>query len=130
MRTLEEVFRANLKRLRGSRSQDAIAETAKIPKRTYQHAEAGAIPQGPTRQAIAAAFGVPEASLFLDETLIPQSDAGDLRELLRLTAALNDSQVARYLAMMRAEVPSSSGEHEGDSDESASESGEGDASGT
>lgn len=67
MKTLEEIFRVNLIRLRGSRTQAAIAELAGIPLRSYQHVEStGAIPQGPNRTAIARALAVEEGELFVD----------------------------------------------------------------
>lgn len=67
LKSLEEVFKANLLRLRGSRTQADIAELAGIPLRSYQNVEAnGAIPQGPNRKAIAQALGVPETHLFVD----------------------------------------------------------------
>lgn len=67
MKTLEEVFKENLKRLRGARTQSEVAKAAKIPLRSYQHAESGIIPQDPNRQAIAGALGVPdETHLFVN----------------------------------------------------------------
>jgi transcriptional regulator with XRE-family HTH domain len=69
LKTLEEVFIHNLKRYRGKRTQAEIAEAAGIPLRSYQHAEGGAIPQGPNRAAIAEALGVQETELFLDPDL-------------------------------------------------------------
>ena len=67
MKTIQEIFIANLKRLRGERTQAVIAEIAGIPLRSYQNAEInGAIPQGPNLAAIAKAFGVPETHLFVD----------------------------------------------------------------
>lgn len=67
MKTIEEIFRKNLIRLRSDRTQAAIAEAAGVPLRSYQHVEStGAIPQSPNRQAIAKALGVEEADLFVD----------------------------------------------------------------
>lgn len=66
MKTIEEVFSDNLRRLRGSRSQAAVAEMADIPLRSYQRAENGDIPHGPNRTAIANALGVQETQLFVD----------------------------------------------------------------
>lgn len=83
MKTLEEIFVENLRRFRGDRTQAEIAERAGIPLRSYQHAEGGAIPQGPNRTAIAQALGVKESALFVDfdefeRKAIPQ----DVLELL------------------------------------------------
>lgn len=67
MKAIEEIFRANLLRLRGGRTQAIIAELAGLPLPTYRNIEVkGAIPQAPNRGAIARAFGVPESHLFVD----------------------------------------------------------------
>lgn len=67
MKTIEEIFKKNLIRLRGERTQAKIAEDAGIPLRSYQHVEStGAIPQSPNRRAIAKALGVEESDLFVD----------------------------------------------------------------
>lgn len=101
MVTLEEVFKANLKRLRGNRTQAEIAESAGIPLRSYQHAESGIVPQGPNRQAIARALGVQETTLFMDPEL--SGDAAleaENRQLKRLNAA-QDQQLHKYAKLIK-----------------------------
>ena len=67
MKSIEEIFRTNLIRLRANRTQAEIAELAGIPLRSYQHVEStGAIPQAPNRKAIAKALNVEESDLFVD----------------------------------------------------------------
>lgn len=97
MRTLEEVFKENLKRLRGRRTQAEVAEAAGIPLRSYQHAESGIIPQGPNRTAIAAALGVGrETELFLDQELAGGGSAK--ARLLELVATFDEDQARAMLS--------------------------------
>lgn len=96
MKTLEEVFKKNLKRLRGARTQAAIAEAADIPLRSYQHAESGIIPQGPNRTAITKALGVStELELFMDPEL--RAKPSIRAQLFELIAGLNESQAEALL---------------------------------
>lgn len=92
LKTLEEVFKDNLKRLRGRRTQAEIAEAAGIPLRSYQHAESGVIPQGPNRTAIARALGASrETELFMD----PDLSSMDAGQALKVIARELESRPAR-----------------------------------
>ena len=64
--TYREVFAQNLRRLRGKRTQHEAAEFCGIPFVSYQRAENGDIPRDPNLSAIAKAYGLPEAHLFVD----------------------------------------------------------------
>lgn len=95
MKTIEEIFRKNLIRLRGSRTQALIAELAGIPLRSYQHVEStGAIPQSPNRMAIAKALGVEEVDLFVD-----LDRYGPIRELYPEEAIIILSEFVRNAKM-------------------------------
>jgi DNA-binding XRE family transcriptional regulator len=54
LKTINELFSANLVRFRADRTQEQIAEKAGIPTVSYQRAENGFIPQAPNRAAPAA----------------------------------------------------------------------------
>lgn len=93
MKTLEQIFRRNLVRLRGNRTQAVIAEAAGIPLRSYQHVEStGAIPQSPNRLAIAKALGVNEADLFVDHSEYGAKKIHSPREALKIIEAFLTSQ--------------------------------------
>ena len=94
MKSLEEIFRANLIRLRGPRTQAAIAELAGIPLRSYQNVEVnGSIPQGPNRRAIANALGVPESHLFVDpHEFVPVDVVDPITALAIVANALHEAR--------------------------------------
>ena len=85
MKTIEEIFRENLVKLRGRRTQAEVAEAADIPLRSYQHVEStGAIPQSPNRLAIAKALGVHESYLFVDHTQYGTQKIHSPKEALKI----------------------------------------------
>lgn len=73
---LEWVLSENLRRLRkarGFRTQEAFAEAAGIPFRTYQDAERGkSWPEKKNLEKIAAALGVAETHLFICQNESPR----------------------------------------------------------
>jgi len=99
--TIQEIFIANLKRLRGKRTQADIAEAAGIPLRSYQNAEInGAIPQGPNLAAIASVYGIPETHLFVNPAEFVRADESlnTLRlSLIGRLATLNDRQTLEII---------------------------------
>ena len=78
MKTIREVFSANLRRLRGARTQAEMVEAAEIPFVSYQRAENGDIPQRPNLEALAKAHGVPETVFFQDPDLLTPQNPLDL----------------------------------------------------
>lgn len=74
LRTIREVFAFNVKELRGSRSQEDVADATGIPWSTYQTYEYGTIPQKHSHlEALAKFHGVPETRFFLDPDLTKPS---------------------------------------------------------
>lgn len=110
MDTIRDLFSANLRRLRGKRTQADIAEVAKIPFRTYQNMEAGVIPQEATLRAVAQAFGVPETTLFQDPNAATIHPAAEemlelaVRRVLSVGGATPLAQLAALLARVPADV--------------------------
>jgi transcriptional regulator with XRE-family HTH domain len=99
VKTIEEVFSENLKRLRGDRTQAYIAELAGVPLRSYQKSEALQLPRPDNRRAIARAFGVSEAELFLDPALASRPAAVPAKvRLLELIAALDEAKAQFFLS--------------------------------
>jgi transcriptional regulator with XRE-family HTH domain len=94
VKNIQDVFSANLRRLRGGRTQAEIAESAGVSPATYQRAENGVIPQ--KLADVARALGVAETDLFLDPDLIPPPTATPdaVFELIKLLASLDDPQLA------------------------------------
>lgn len=85
MKTIEQIFKNNLIRLRGARSQADVAEAAGIPLRSYQRCEYGDIPHGKNRRAIAKALKVPESALFVDPEeyqAVSENDVDSALEML------------------------------------------------
>lgn len=106
MKTIEEVFIFNLRRLRGSRTQAEIAESAGIPLRSYQRAEYGDIPQGPNRQAIARAFGLDsETALFIDPELTGIVTAAEAWKIVGIEL---ENRQSRPAPLLRAAEPAPS----------------------
>lgn len=84
---MKEVFAANLRKLRGNRTQAELAELANIPFRTYQNLEGGTYwPEYKNVRAIAAALGVPETRLFKDPDL--EASPEEALEVLRKRLSL------------------------------------------
>jgi transcriptional regulator with XRE-family HTH domain len=77
LKTIREVFKSNLKRLRGRRTKEQLAELAGVAFPTYRNAERGRIPHSGTLKAIARAFGVTEPALFLDPDLAPKTPSAE-----------------------------------------------------
>jgi len=76
LKTIGEIFKSNLKRLRQSSPdglrQEDIDERLGLAPNTYQRWEAGKLPREDDRiSALAALFGVSVGELFLDSDLIP-----------------------------------------------------------
>lgn len=91
LKTIDEVFAYNLRRLRADRTQSSIAEAAKLSLRSYQALEAGAIPKRRlTRSRLAAALGAEtETVLFQDPelstsapTAIPQAQIDEIKRAI------------------------------------------------
>ncbi len=112
LRKIEEILSENLRALRKKRglTQEALAESAELSFRAVQQIEHGI--NWPSRDSIAAlarALEVDQVSLFAE-----QSQPSTLwRDLLQALAALDDSQVARYLAAIQAELAAASGADSG-----------------
>jgi transcriptional regulator with XRE-family HTH domain len=88
LKTIREVFSANLVRLRGERTQQQIADLAGIPFPSYRDCEYGKVPQPANLAAIAKAFGVAESALFLDPDLTAPTPQQAIEVLTRLVASL------------------------------------------
>jgi transcriptional regulator with XRE-family HTH domain len=90
MKTLEEIFSANLKRFRSSKTQEAFSEELGIYTPTYKRYEAGvSIPQGANREKLIKALDVPEAHLFVDwEEFEPKTELSTLDVLARISRIL------------------------------------------
>lgn len=63
MRTIKEALAFNIKRLRGNRTQEQMAEFLGVNVRTYQRLEKGTRPQGATMARVLAKLKVPEVTL-------------------------------------------------------------------
>lgn len=91
---MEQILAENLLRLRkarGFRTQEAFAQAAEIPFRTYQDAERGkSWPQKRTLEAIAAALGVEERELFRDPSA---GDSSTRARLVEIIFSMNEAQV-------------------------------------
>lgn len=83
LKTIKEVFKSNLRRLRGDRTQADMASLAGIPFPSYRAFEYGRIPQGENLAALAAALGVSETALFLDPDLVREPTPEQALEVIR-----------------------------------------------
>lgn len=80
MKTIEDIFGENLRRLRGERSQAAIAEKAGMHVVSYQRCESGTIPHRPNLEAIIRALGTEEFELFVDRTHYVPREAIEIQD--------------------------------------------------
>lgn len=94
LKTIQEVFAFNLKRLRGERTQQKMAEVCGVAYPSYQRMEAGDIPQRPNLEKLAKGFGVPETALFKDPDLARPTPE---EALLVLAEAIRGRQVSEKL---------------------------------
>ncbi len=129
LKTINEVWAFNLRRFRAKRTQSDIAEAVGMSLRGYQHLETGALPKSQgTTAIIAKVLGVSESRLFADPDEVPKPSAKEalkivedalkaselrpaIRRLLDAAASLNDSDVARYAAMIEAHAATTNGEN-------------------
>lgn len=133
METIEQRVAATLRRKRAELrlSQAKTSELAGISERSYQRAEDKEEPTASLwllERVAKFAFKCPLTSI-LQEPDQTQEDIGQVRSFLTTLTSLDDSQMSRYLAMMRAELKAARGEDDGDPSEGASEPGEGEGSG-
>lgn len=103
---MEQVFSENLIRLRkarGFRTQEAMAEAAGIPFRTYQDIERGTTwPQRRNIDAIAEALKVDPVTLFADSSAMPEPSNEELIRLLETRLNGNGHPAADPLAGLSA----------------------------
>lgn len=106
MKTIREVFKNNLKRLRkarGFRNAEAFARAHDIPWGTYQSAEQGkTIPQPETLAKIADALGVFEVDLFQVER---SGLAGEIEKALRESGDESDKLATIYRNLLDVHRP-------------------------
>lgn len=92
-----QVFSANCKRLRGSATQQEIADRAGLSLRSYQSAEYGRLPHEENLKRIASAFEVDEIELFQSSNNCRSNDKG---HFLHILTSMDDSTAGQLLKTM------------------------------
>jgi transcriptional regulator with XRE-family HTH domain len=109
LRTIKEVLGFNIRRLRGNRTQEEMAEFLGLNLRTYQRLEKGTRPQKATMGRVLARLSIPESALFQTVgTGAPEAPSPTAEHLL---AALHEQErriqsLEAQLAAQRVHPPS------------------------